>query len=191
MEHNQTQPHTKHFYVNCECEAWRYETLCDLINVISVYFTLVFCNSGAKAEWLSSRLTADGYAASYIHNGHTDEETRVRLEEFNMGSTRILILSDSCTPVKALELSVMQLIIGYDIPRDYTRRAHMPTPLHRCCCRRHRTMITLVTNNVNEAMEQTGTPQPELQQLFMMRDLLGLELDECPSNIDLVVAGNA
>jgi ATP-dependent RNA helicase len=47
----------KQFFVHLEREEWKYETLVDLYNTLTVNQAVIFCNTKQRVEWLAQKMT--------------------------------------------------------------------------------------------------------------------------------------
>jgi len=84
----------RQFYINCEREQWKLDTLCDLYDTLNIAQAVIFANTRKKVDWLTDQLRARDFTVSATH-GDIDQETRnVILSEFRTGSSRILITTD-------------------------------------------------------------------------------------------------
>ncbi len=43
----------KQFFVAVEKEAWKFETLCDLYDTLTISQAVIFCNTKDKVDWLT------------------------------------------------------------------------------------------------------------------------------------------
>ncbi|VDO02767.1 unnamed protein product, partial [Rodentolepis nana] len=46
----------KQFFVAVEREEWKFETLCDLYDTLTITQSVIFCNTRRKAEWLAEKM---------------------------------------------------------------------------------------------------------------------------------------
>jgi translation initiation factor 4A len=49
---------TKHFYVAVEKEEWKFESLCDLYETVTITQAVIFCNTQRQVDWLTEQMTA-------------------------------------------------------------------------------------------------------------------------------------
>jgi superfamily II DNA/RNA helicase len=57
-ERNLTLEAVHQFYIACECEAWKFETLTDLYETCDIVEAIIFVNTRKKAAWLGEQLRA-------------------------------------------------------------------------------------------------------------------------------------
>ncbi len=51
------------YYINCEKEDWKLDTLCDLYDTINITQSVVYVNSLDKVGWICDSLKQKGYTA--------------------------------------------------------------------------------------------------------------------------------
>eukprot|EP01013_Petalomonas_cantuscygni_P015720 TRINITY_DN32603_c0_g1_i1.p1 TRINITY_DN32603_c0_g1~~TRINITY_DN32603_c0_g1_i1.p1 ORF type:complete len:446 (-),score=87.77 TRINITY_DN32603_c0_g1_i1:444-1781(-) len=112
----------RQFFVSVEKEEWKFDTLCDLYDSLTITQAIVFCNTRQKVDWLSGMLRRRGFTVASIHGQMPQAERASVMDEFRKGSARVLITSD----VWARGLDVMQvsLVINYDIPTSREAYLH-------------------------------------------------------------------
>lgn len=59
----------KQYYVDVEQDKYKYETLIDLYDTITMAQTFIFCNSKERVEWLSKKLISQNFSVCFIHSG--------------------------------------------------------------------------------------------------------------------------
>eukprot|EP00591_Stephanopyxis_turris_P018123 CAMPEP_0195541066 /NCGR_PEP_ID=MMETSP0794_2-20130614/50895_1 /TAXON_ID=515487 /ORGANISM="Stephanopyxis turris, Strain CCMP 815" /LENGTH=324 /DNA_ID=CAMNT_0040675151 /DNA_START=171 /DNA_END=1141 /DNA_ORIENTATION=+ len=81
----------KQFFVAVEKEDWKFDTLCDLYDTLTITQAVIFCNTKNKVNWLSKKMKEAHFTVSAMH-GDMDQRTRdAVMEEFRSGSSRVLI----------------------------------------------------------------------------------------------------
>jgi len=112
----------RQFYINCEREEWKLDTLCDLYDTLNIAQAVIFCNTRKKVDWLTDQLRSKDFTVSATH-GDLDSETRnVILSEFRTGSSRILITTDLLS--RGIDVHGVSLVINYDLPRNFEKYIH-------------------------------------------------------------------
>ena len=46
----------KQYYVQCEREDWKFDTLCDLYDNLTITQAVIFCNTKLKVNWLADQM---------------------------------------------------------------------------------------------------------------------------------------
>ena len=105
----------KHFFVNVEREQWKFDTLCDLYDTLTITTAIIFCNTKQKVDWLTQKMRDANLTVASIHHGMPQKERDAILQQFRSGSSRVLISSDQGLP-RGLDLPQVSMVICYDMP---------------------------------------------------------------------------
>ena len=70
------------YIVDVEKDEWKYEILCDIYKQLNINQAIIYCNKRQSAEWLSDKLSNDGYPLLCIHGDMENSERRRRMQEF-------------------------------------------------------------------------------------------------------------
>merc|ERR1711871_166844 len=112
----------KQFYVAVEDDSYKFDTLVDLYEAISVVQAVIFVNSRRTADIVAQRLDGMDFAVSVMH-GETPQEDRDRImDAFRTGATRILLCSDVLA--RGIDVQQVSLVINYDIPHQKESYVH-------------------------------------------------------------------
>jgi ATP-dependent RNA helicase DDX54/DBP10 len=77
--------------------------------------TLVFAATKHHVEYLTTLLTAAGYAVSHIY-GSLDHSARVRqMDQFRCGRTNVLVVTD--VAARGIDIPVLANVVNYDFPQ--------------------------------------------------------------------------
>lgn len=112
----------RQFYVDVEQEEWKFETLCDLYETLTITQALIFCNSRDKVEWLGRRMRESGFSVSAMHSSQTQRERDETMDEFREGKSRVLIATDLWS--RGLDVKQVSLVINYDMPSQHEAYLH-------------------------------------------------------------------
>lgn len=104
----------KQFFVAVEKEAWKFETLCDLYDTLTISQAVIFCNTKDKVEWLTQKMRDNNFTVSKIHGDLVQKERDAIMEDFREGTTRVLIATDIWG--RGLDVQEVSLVINYDLP---------------------------------------------------------------------------
>lgn len=103
----------RQFYIAVEKEEWKFDTLCDLYDTLTITQAVIFCNTKQKVDWLATKLKEKHFTVSAIH-GDMPQDARDRvMEEFRSGSTRVLIATDLWG--RGIDVQQVSLVICYDL----------------------------------------------------------------------------
>lgn len=110
------------FFVNCEREQWKYDTLCDLYNEINITQAVIFCNARRKVDWLTEKMTRDNFTVSATHGSIDPNDRKKIMEEFRTGSSRVLITTDLLA--RGIDVQQVSVVINYDLPKSKENYLH-------------------------------------------------------------------
>jgi len=112
----------RQFFINCEKEDWKLETLFDLYDTLNIAQAVIFCNTRKRVDWLTDQLRARDFTVSATHGDLLPEERNKILNEFRTGSSRILITTDLLA--RGIDVHGVSLVINYDLPRNFEKYIH-------------------------------------------------------------------
>ena len=94
-----------------------------LLEEYKVESGIIFCNTRAKVDELSKRLSHDDYIAAALH-GEIDQKKRNKvMQAFKKGSINLLVATD--VAARGLDINDLEVVINYDLPQadqDYVHR---------------------------------------------------------------------
>ena len=102
--------------VDLEREEWKFDTLCDLYNNLTITQAVIFCNTRKKVEWLANKLSEASFTVSAMHGDMPQNERDKIMEEFRAGNSRVLIATDVWG--RGLDVQQVSLVINYDLPNS-------------------------------------------------------------------------
>merc|ERR1712032_415260 len=92
------------FYVGLDREEWKFDTLCDLYETVTITQAIIYCNSRRQVDTLTEEMTK---------------------REFKSGSTRVLITTDLLA--RGIDIQQVSLVINYELPSE----SNIENYLHR------------------------------------------------------------
>jgi ATP-dependent RNA helicase len=106
----------KQFFIAVEKEEWKFDTLCDLYDTLTITQAVIFCNTRQKVDWLSAKMKESNFTVSAMH-GDMDQTARdTVMEEFRSGTSRVLIATDLWG--RGIDVQQVSLVICYDLPEN-------------------------------------------------------------------------
>lgn len=81
----------KQFFVAVEKEDWKFDTLCDLYDTLTITQAVIFCNTRRKVDWLTDKMRENNFQVSSMHGEMQQKERDAIMGEFRQGQTRVLI----------------------------------------------------------------------------------------------------
>ncbi|KAL8140007.1 hypothetical protein V2J09_006028 [Rumex salicifolius] len=106
----------KQFFVAVEREDWKFDTLCDLYDTLTVTQAVIFCNTKRKVDWLTEKMRSHNFTVSSMHGDMPQKERDAIMKEFRSGETRILITTDVWA--RGIDVQQVSLVINYDLPNN-------------------------------------------------------------------------
>ena len=104
----------KNYCVELDKEEWKFDTLCDLYQRLTISQALIYCNKRQKAEWLAEKMSSQGFPLSCIHGEMDVEERKRRMTNFRTGAVRVLISTDLLA--RGIDVQQVSLVINYELP---------------------------------------------------------------------------
>lgn len=139
----------KQFFVAVEREEWKFDTLCDLYDTLTITQAVIFCNTKRKVDWLTDKMREANFTVSSMHGDMPQSERDAIMGEFRGGTSRVLITTDVWA--RGLDVSQVSLVINYDLPNNRELYIHrigrsgrygrkgvvisivMTAPIYACC----------------------------------------------------------
>lgn len=106
----------KQFFVAVEREEWKFDTLCDLYDTLTITQAVIFCNTKRKVDWLASKMRENNFTVSAMHGEMPQKDRDSIMEEFRSGGSRVLIATDVWG--RGLDVQQVSLVINYDLPNN-------------------------------------------------------------------------
>ena len=104
------------FMVSICKEEWKFDTLCDLYDTITISQSIIYVNTKQKAIGLKERLEEKGFTISVMHSGLTPIERTEVMNKFRRGNTRILISTDLLA--RGIDVQQVSIVLNYDLPMN-------------------------------------------------------------------------
>jgi translation initiation factor 4A len=110
------------YYIDCEKNEYKFDTLCDIFSVLVVNQSIIYCNSQKIVEYLNNKLEASNFTVSFIHGGLTSQERELTMSEFRKGKTKVLLTTDLLG--RGIDVQQVSVVINYDIPSKVESYIH-------------------------------------------------------------------
>jgi len=160
----------KQFYVAVDKEDWKFDTLCDLYETLTITQAIIYCNTRRKVDWLTDKMGQRDFTVSSMHGDMTGQERELIMKEFRSGSSRVLITTDLLA--RGIDVQQVSLVINYDLPANRENYIHRIGRSGRFG--RKGVAINFVTNDDVRAMR-------ELEAFY------NTQIEEMPMNVaDLI-----
>lgn len=112
----------KQFYVHVEREDWKFETLCDLYETLTITQAIIYCNTRRKVDWLTGKMISKDFTVSSMHGEMSQGDREMIMKEFRSGSSRVLITTDLLA--RGIDVQQVSLVINYDLPGNRENYIH-------------------------------------------------------------------
>lgn len=106
----------RQFFVAVDREEWKFDTLCDIYDTLTITQAIIFCNTRRKCEWLAEKMREANFTVALMHGEMTQKERETVITDFRSGSSRVLITTDVCA--RGLDVQQVSLVINYDLPNN-------------------------------------------------------------------------
>lgn len=112
----------KQFFVNVRMEDWKFGTLCDLYETLSITQAVIFCNTRRKVDQLTEDMKMKNFTVSHMHGDMDQQQRDVIMKQFRTGSSRVLITTDLLA--RGIDVQQVSLVINYDLPSNRENYIH-------------------------------------------------------------------
>ena len=112
----------KQFYVNVERMEYKFDTLCDLYDMISVAQSIIYCNSKKLVDELTFKLRQKDFTVASIHSEMSQDERNDVVQRFRSGESRILLSTDLLS--RGIDVQQVSIVINFDIPYSIDNYIH-------------------------------------------------------------------
>eukprot|EP01114_Cavostelium_apophysatum_P011366 TRINITY_DN255_c0_g1_i1.p1 TRINITY_DN255_c0_g1~~TRINITY_DN255_c0_g1_i1.p1 ORF type:complete len:410 (+),score=127.00 TRINITY_DN255_c0_g1_i1:135-1364(+) len=106
----------KQFFVAVEKEEWKFDTLCDLYDTLTITQAVIFCNTRRKVDWLTEKMRKANFTVASMHGDMTQPERDEIMQSFRSGENRVLITTDIWA--RGIDVQQVSLVINYDLPNN-------------------------------------------------------------------------
>eukprot|EP01112_Ceratiomyxa_fruticulosa_P011390 TRINITY_DN3087_c0_g1_i1.p1 TRINITY_DN3087_c0_g1~~TRINITY_DN3087_c0_g1_i1.p1 ORF type:complete len:409 (+),score=92.75 TRINITY_DN3087_c0_g1_i1:76-1302(+) len=112
----------KQFFVAVEKEEWKFETLCDLYDTLTITQAVIFCNTVKKVKLLSAEMRKANFAVACMYGDMPQAERDAIMKSFRSGEDRVLITTDLWA--RGIDVQQVSLVINYDLPLNRENYIH-------------------------------------------------------------------
>ena len=101
---------------------YKFDTLCDLYDMISVSQSIIYCNSKKLVDELSFKLRQKDFTVASIHSEMSQDERNDVVKKFRSGESRILLSTDLLS--RGIDVQQVSIVINFDIPYSIDNYIH-------------------------------------------------------------------
>ncbi|KAI1724011.1 DEAD/DEAH box helicase domain-containing protein [Ditylenchus destructor] len=162
----------RQFYIDIGKEEFKFDTLCDIFDSISISQSVIFCNTRRKVEELANKMTKNKFSVSSMHSDMSQVDRNMVMKEFRSGSSRVLISTDLLA--RGIDVQQVSVVINYDLPSNRENYLHRIGRSGRFG--RKGFAINFVTSNDAATLK-------DIEKFY------STEVEEMPNNIDEIIKG--
>jgi len=156
----------KQYFVAVEQESWKFDTLCDLFDRLTVPQAVIFCNTKKKVETLAEKMREANFTVSHMHGEMPQKERDNVMNEFRAFESRVLITTDVWA--RGIDVEKVTLVVNYDLPSNRETYIHRIGRTGRF--RRKGVAINFVVNT-------------DIRILRDIEQFYATQIDEMPMNV--------
>ncbi len=112
----------KQFFVDVEREEWKFDTLCDLYDTITIAQSVIFCNTKRKVDWLSDKMRQANFTVAAMHGEMPQKERDAIMQEYRRGISRVLITTDVWA--RGIDVQQVSVVFNFDLPMNRENYLH-------------------------------------------------------------------
>lgn len=112
----------KQYFVAVENEKWKFDTLTDLYDTLTISQAVIFCNTKRKTQWLADKLTKSGFSVVRMDGDMNQEERDEIMSIFRKGESRVLVTTDLWA--RGIDVTQVSVVINYDLPTERATYVH-------------------------------------------------------------------
>ena len=106
----------RQYFVAVDKEEWKFETLCDLYDVLTISQAVIFVNTKVKVDWLTKKMREASFTVASMHGDMQQAERDEIMNQFRAGRARVLITTDVWG--RGIDVQQVSLVICYDLPNN-------------------------------------------------------------------------
>jgi ATP-dependent RNA helicase len=157
----------KQYFISVDKEDWKFDTLCDLYDSLTIMQSVIFCNTKKKVDWLSDKMKAANFTVVAMHGDMKQDERDSIMNDFRLGNSRVLISTDVWA--RGIDVQQVSLVVNYDLPMDRENYIHRIGRSGRFG--RKGVAINFVTED-------------DIQVLHDIEQYYSIQIDEMPANME-------
>lgn len=160
----------KQYFIAVKKDEYKFSTLCDLYDTLTITQAVIFCNKKQRVEWLAKSMREQNFTVSFMHGSMPQKERDAIMKEFREGQSRVLISTDVWG--RGLDVQQVSLVICYDLPESRENYIHRIGRSGRFG--RKGVAINFVTNEDQRLLQ-------DIEQYY------STQIDEMPKNVQELI----
>jgi len=110
------------YYIALDHPRFKYDTLKDIYERLSVSQCIIYCNSVKTVDILYDRMIQDDFPVICIHSKMSGPERKEAYNNFKTGTSRILISTDLTS--RGIDIQQVSIVVNYDFPKNIHTYLH-------------------------------------------------------------------
>lgn len=110
------------YYIALDNPKYKYDTLKDIYERLSVSQCIIYCNSVKSVDYLYDRMVHEEFPVICIHSKMSGDERKDAYNNFKSGSSRILISTDLTS--RGIDIQQVSIVVNYDFPKNIHTYLH-------------------------------------------------------------------
>ncbi|KAI9273372.1 P-loop containing nucleoside triphosphate hydrolase protein [Helicostylum pulchrum] len=119
----------KQFYMVCESDEHKYETLCNIYDLLTVSQSIIFCERRDTSDEIARRMIEQGHLVKSLHGTMLPDERDSLMDGFRRGIFKVLISTNVIA--RGIDIPQVSLVINYDLHFDKFHIIDFESYLHR------------------------------------------------------------
>ena len=112
----------KQYFIAVEKDSYKFETLTDLYDSVTITQTVIFCNTRRRVEWLAAQMRKANFAVVAMHGDMPQGERDEIMRQFRAGESRVLITTDLWA--RGIDVTQISMVINYEVPNNREQYIH-------------------------------------------------------------------
>eukprot|EP00914_Ancora_sagittata_P021715 GHVO01043091.1.p1 GENE.GHVO01043091.1~~GHVO01043091.1.p1 ORF type:complete len:394 (+),score=75.65 GHVO01043091.1:25-1206(+) len=104
----------RQYYIQVEEDEFKFDTLCDLYETLTVGSAIIYVNARRRVDELAEQMGERNFTVSRMHGDMSQKDRELIMKEFRSGSSRVLITTDLLA--RGIDVQQVSLVINYDLP---------------------------------------------------------------------------
>lgn len=110
------------YWIDCTKDEWKFDTILDLFQSLTVAQSIIFVNSIHKCDRLMDQFISQKFTVRAIHGRMDQIERDHVMRDFREGRVRILLSTD--LTARGIDVPGVNLVILYDLPIERSQYIH-------------------------------------------------------------------
>lgn len=119
----------KQLYMDCNSDEHKFETLCNIYDLLTVSQSIIFCKRRDSADKIAERMILQGHLVGCLHGNMSSEERDLLMDNFRRGIFKVLVSTNVLS--RGIDVPQVSLVVNYDLPFDAYSQLDYEAYIHR------------------------------------------------------------